>query len=172
MKDDLKEIRFENKTNINSQFDILSIEELFQRKILDHSIDTNHKVEFYIIFFAQDGKGNHNVDFTDFECSKGTILTIRKGQIQKFSSDSKLKGSLLIFTDDFLVSYLEEMETQKTMLLFNELIGDPKLQLSKSHFKNINENIARIKNEYFNIQDKHSLGIIRSASCTNQRKHS
>ncbi len=162
MKKPAKQIKFINRQNSNAQFDIIRFEELLQRTNLDHSIDVHHKVEFFIIMFIEEGKGKHNIDFTDHTCTKGTLLTIRKDQIQKFIKSGNLKGSLLLFTDDFLVSYLEEMEAQKTMLLFNELIGVPKIQLRKTNLISIQQNIERIKKEYFTLNDKHSLGIIRS----------
>lgn len=54
------------------------------------------------------------------------------------------------------------MEAQKTMLLFNELLGVPKLQLKDGDFQNVQQVIDRIKEEYFKVDDKHSLSIIRS----------
>ena len=157
-----KNIKFENHQNPNSQFDLIRLEELFLRKDLDHSPEDLHKVEFYIILFIEEGQGYHTIDFTDYQCSKGTLITIRKDQIHNFFKNSNLKGSLLLFTDDFLVSYLEDMEAQKSILLFNELLVEPKLQLVNIDFQTTYQIINRIKNEYLNINDKHSLSIIRS----------
>ncbi len=162
MKEKTKIIKFSNHQNPNSQFDLIRLEELILRRNLDHSPIDLHRVEFYIILFIEDGQGYHTIDFTDFECSRGTLITIRKDQIHKFVNSNNLKGSLLLFTDDFLVSYLEDMEVQKTILLFNELLVAPKLQLVKGDFEIINTIIGRIKEEYLNVKDKHSLSIIRS----------
>ena len=162
MKEITKNIKFRNPQNPNYQFDLIILEELFLKKNLDHSIAALHRVEFYIILFIEEGQGYHTVDFTDFKCSIGTLITIRKDQIHKFFRSNNLKGSLLLFTDEFLVSYLEEMEAQKAMLLFNESLGVPKLQLIDIDFKNVNQIINRIKEEYFMVNDKYSLSIIRS----------
>lgn len=157
-----KHIKFENNQNPDSHFDLVKLEELFQRKGMDHSPTNLHRVEFYLLIFIEKGDSLHTIDFTDYKCSKGTLLTIRKDQLHKFFRSSTVKGKLLIFTDEFLVSYLEKVEAHKTMLLFNELLGVPKLQLSDTHFKDIFQSIKRIENEYFKINDTHSLGIIRS----------
>ncbi|NLR93786.1 AraC family transcriptional regulator [Flammeovirga agarivorans] len=138
------------------------MEELFLRKDLDHKPEALHRVEFYIIIFIEDGEGYHSIDFNDFQCSKGTLITIRKDQIHKFFKDNNLKGSLLLFTNDFLVSYLEKAEVQKTMLLFNELLGVAKLQLQDQDFSKVFQIIHRIKEEYFDVNDEHSMHIIRS----------
>lgn len=157
-----KNIKFTNQKNTRSQFDILKLEELYKRKNIDHSIEEPHKVEFFILLFVEKGNGKHAIDFVEHKCSKGTLLTIRKDQIHRFYKKGNLKGCLLIFTDEFLISYLEELETQKTMLLFNELLGVPKIQLTPNNFKSISQIISRIHHEYFNVNDNHSLGIIRS----------
>lgn len=157
-----KNIKFQNQQNLKSQFDFIKLEELYQRKGLDHSIESHHKVEFYILLFIEKGRGHHTIDFTKYDCSKGTVLSIRKDQIHKFHISKDLKGSLLIFTDQFLVTYLEKMEAQKTMLLFNDSLSVPKLQLNEDAFNTIFDTIKRIGNEYFNINDEHSLGVIRN----------
>ena len=41
----------ENQQNRKAQFDIIKLEELYQRKNLNHSIEKHHKVEFYILLF-------------------------------------------------------------------------------------------------------------------------
>lgn len=162
MKEKTKHIKFDNQQNLKSQFDIVRLEELYQRTGLSHSIEAHHKVEFYILIFIKKGQGYHTIDFTDYKCVKGTLLTIRRDQIHKFFKSKTLKGVLLIFTNQFLVSYLEKMEAQKTMLLFNELLSIPKLQLDDASFNSVNQLIKRIENEYFTINDDHSLSVIRN----------
>ncbi len=162
MKEKTKSIKFKNHQNPISQFDLIRLEELFLREDLDHSPEILHRVEFYIILFIEEGQGYHTIDFTDFKYSKGTLITIRKDQLQKFFRSNNIKGSLLLFTNEFLVNYLEEMEAQKSILLFNELLGAPKLQLKENDFQNIYQLIHRIKEEYFKVNDNYSLAIIRS----------
>jgi AraC-like DNA-binding protein len=162
MKTVPKNIKFKNTQNSNTQFDIIKLEDLYQRTDLNHSIEDHHKVEFFILLFIENGKGYHTIDFTDYKCIKGTLLTIRKDQIHKFFINSNLKGSLLLFTSEFLANHLEKTETLKTMLLFNELLGVPKLQLDKKDFEVIGQIVKRVNNEYYSIKDKHSLSIIRS----------
>ena len=69
---------------------------------------------------------------------------------------------MVLFTNEFLVSYLEKLEAQKSIQVFNELLGVPKLQLSKAEFSEIAALIERMREEYFKTRDQHSLEIIRS----------
>lgn len=155
-------IKFVNETHPHSTFDLLRIEELFQRESLDHSPEQLHKVEFFIVIFITEGQGYHTVDFTDYKIKKGSVLTIRQGQLHKFNKNKSLKGYLVLFKDDFLISYLEKVETQKTFQLFNELIGEPKMQLGIKEFKFVQDIVGRMESEYEKIMDEYSLSIIRS----------
>lgn len=158
---DAVHIKFKNQQNPNAEFDLVRIEELFEIAGDDHSPDELHVVEFYNIFFVESGQGYHTIDFTDYACEAGTILTVRKDQLQKFFR-SNLKGSMLLFTDEFLVSYLEQLEALKSLQIFNELLGTPKVQLSNAEMEEIADLIKRMQDEYFSTNDQYSLEIIRS----------
>ncbi len=162
MKEKTVKVAFRNSINPKARFDLLKIEKLFERKNLDHDIEKLHKVNFFLLLFITEGSSKHTVDFTDYEIKSGSILTIRKDQIQKFCKTSDLKGYLLMFTDDFLVSYLERQETQRSLQLFNELLSSPFLQLDETYFEIILSIIKRIESEYFAVTDEYSLSIIRS----------
>ncbi|GAA0724803.1 helix-turn-helix domain-containing protein [Aquimarina litoralis] len=163
MKNDIKHIKFDNKTNPKSYFEIVQIEELLTRK-LDHDICKNHLVKFYIILFITEGEGFHTVDFVDYPYQKGTILLIRKDQIQKFFKSPNVKGFLLIFTEEFVISHLSKLEAIKSFQLFNELLSFPKIQLDPNDiaFSDFSTLINQMQLEY-KIKDEYSISITRSA---------
>ncbi len=162
MSEQLTKVKFQNQINPGSSFDLIKLEELLNRTTLDHNPEQLHKVDFFILFFVVDGQGYHTVDFTDYKYEKGTLLTIRKDQIHKFFRGGSQKGYLLLFTDEFLVSYLEKLEAQKSLQLFNELLGDPKIQLDETEFQEVRSIIERMDKEYFEVYDDYSLSLIRS----------
>ena len=162
MKDPFLHIKFKNQQNPESDFDLLAVERLFKRKALNHSPEKPHLVEFYMIIFVQEGQGKHNIDFIEYSYEKGTLLTVRKNQVHHFVKNNSVRGQLLLFKDEFLVSYLEKLEAQKTLQLFNELLGVPKIQLNAAEFKDIAAHVDRLSKEYQQIRDPYSLGIIRS----------
>jgi len=155
-------IKFQNRQNPKSEFDVIRLEELLKRKDLHHSPFQLHLVEFYMIILIEKGQGNHTIDFTDYSYDKGTLLTIRKDQLHRFHINNFSSGSILLFTDEFLVSYLEELEALKSLQLFNEFLGVPKIQLLDVEQKEISDIINRITKEYVNVNDDYSMGIIRS----------
>lgn len=162
MKEHLINVQFKNRQNPNAQFDLVKLESLFSRKDLNHSPLKIHIAGFYILLFIEDGHGQHRVDFKDYSYSKGSIVTIRKNQLHQFYKSNTVKGLMLLFTDDFLISYLENTEAKKAFQLFNELLGEPKIQLTDEEYNEINNLVTRINIEYFTINDSYSLEIIRS----------
>jgi AraC-like DNA-binding protein len=162
MKEPTVNVEFKNKQNPNAQFDLVKLESLLSRKGLNHSPLQIHIAGFYILLFIEGGKGQHRVDFKDYSYSKGSIITIRKDQLHQFYKSPTVKGLMLLFTNDFLISYLENTEAKKAFQLFNELLGDPKIQLTDKEYTEIQQLVQRINNEYFGINDSYSLGIIRS----------
>jgi len=163
MKETIQHIKFDNRTNPKSYFEVVQIEELLNRR-LDHDIYNNHIVKFYIIFVVTDGEGYHTIDFTDYKYQKGTVLLVRKDQIHRFFRSPNVKGYLLIFTEEFIVSHLNNLEALKSLQLFNELLSFPKIELETDNdeFSDLTILVRHIESEY-KIKDEYSVGITRSA---------
>lgn len=155
------EVNFNNRDNPKSYFEILKIEDLLQ-KDLDHDIGQSHLVKFFIIFFVYDGQGYHTVDFIDYKYKKGTVLLVRKGQIQKFFRSSTVQGYLLIFTEEFIISHLNRLEALRSMQLFNDSLSYPKIEFKKKEdFSDFTILLKHLETEY-KVKDNFSIGITRS----------
>ena len=161
MKKEVLEIDFINKDNPKSYFDIVKIEDLLQMD-LNHDIGNNHHVKFYIILFVYEGQGYHTIDFTDYNYKKGTVLLVRKDQIHKFFRSPNVKGYLLVFTEEFIISHLNKLEASRSMQLFNDSLSFPKIEFSSvESFTDFTILIKHLELEY-NIKDSFSIGITRS----------
>lgn len=155
-------ISFNNKRNPNAGLDLIRIEDLIGRSYPDHSPFEPHLVEFFILMLIEEGHSTHTLDFRDIPLKPGTLLSIRKDQVHRFHPASTLKGTMALFTDAFLVSYLEQEEALRTMQLFNEFIAEPHVQLDAEEFAQVRTLIARMQQEYAQAHDAFSLGILRS----------
>ncbi len=161
MKEKLKHIDFDNQDNPKSYFDIVKIEDLLQ-KDLNHDIAKNHLVKFYIILFIYEGEGYHTIDFTDYNYKRGTVLLIRKDQIHKFFRSPNVKGYLLVFTEEFIISHLNRLEALKSMQLFNDSLSFPKIEFNDEEaFSDFTVLLKHLELEY-GIRDNYSIGITRS----------
>ena len=128
-------IKFRNAQRPGESFDLIRLEDLYSRTNLDHSPFEFHRVEFFIILLIEEGTGSHVIDFTEHPFSPGTVITIRQNQIHRFVRNQKAKGSMLLFTSEFIWRYLEHQEALRSIQLFNEMLGSPKVQLSEEERK-------------------------------------
>lgn len=144
-----------------SNFKIAKIEDFFNTVDKD-VLEINHKVDFYTIMVITNDMGRHSIGYKDFYYSKGTILSIRKDQFNKFHKNTGVKGYVLFFKEEFLNRYLHEQEIAGTIQLFNELLTSPKTQFEDNDFEDILELIKKIEFEFFEVHDEYSLKIIRS----------
>lgn len=161
MDNGVKNIKFNRNKNPGIDFDILSLEEILQTQNLDHSPRELHRVEFYILIFITSGKGIHTIDFTEYEYSQGSVITIRKDQLHKFHK-SEATGFMLLFTEEFMLSYLEKSGARKLMELFNELFYSQKTDLNPKEFTQFTPLIREMEYEFHQPIDEHTSGIIRN----------
>nr|WP_225901864.1 helix-turn-helix transcriptional regulator [Zobellia barbeyronii] len=129
---------------------------------LKQDITLLHRVEFYQIIVITEGYGKHTVDFTDYEYSKQTLITIRKNQLQRFFKGSNSKGYLLLFTENFVASLLSQKEVARCHELFNKFLTSPKITLDDEDYKSVISLINHIEIEYIRNYDEFSCGIIRN----------
>ncbi len=161
MSDEIKRIRFDAEKHPGIGFDVFPVQYLFARKNLDHDPGILHRVNFYILILITKGFGKHTIDFVEYNLNPGTVLMIRKDQVHKFH-ENDAEGIILLFTEEFLLSFLEQSESEKIIQLFNELLGSPKLTLSKAQLESYLTLIEEIKGEFQRQHDAHTSSIIRS----------
>ena len=161
MKKHIAKIDFSKNGSKKIQFDIVSYEDILNKKPHNHNQFEFHKLSFYVIFLCTGNSGKYNLNFTEYELSKGSLFTIRKDNIHKFFKN-RATGILLVFTEDFVLKYSNEKEASKTFLLFNEMLTSPSLQLSDSNYIEILNLINAIKKEVPFSNSDNIQSIIRS----------
>lgn len=159
--EELKRIRFTNTTLPSSHFDVVKIEDILGRA-MDHDPTKLHIVNFHVLMVFTAGEGYHTIDFTDYSYSQGTVLTIRKDQVHKFFPSTNTKGYLIVFTEDFILSFLQNNDAVKSFRLFNEALASPKVQVDEAGFPDIMHLTSYMEKEYLAAKDESSAGILRS----------
>lgn len=161
MQDNYSDIKFDRAKGPAIGFEILPFENMLQRKDLNHDPKNLHRVHFYLLIFVTSGHGKHTIDFKEYEYAKGSVLTIRKNQIHNFHS-GKAKGFMLLFTEEFVLSYLEKTSANIVSELFNELLFGQHTSLDKYEQEEVLTLVKQIQNEFKNSIDDHTPGIVRN----------
>lgn len=161
MANPIVNIKFRQKEGASPSFELMRLEEVYQRQDLDHNPEDLHRVEFFILLFIESGIGRHVIDFEQFELSPGVLLTIRKDQIHRFVR-GEARGYMLLFTEEFVISYFNQIEVLKSLQIFNELMGSPLVQLLPGETEEIRQLVMEMDKEFFSHRDPYSSPIIRS----------
>nr|WP_298518695.1 helix-turn-helix transcriptional regulator [uncultured Kordia sp.] len=134
---------------------------MFKKSPKDHKPTENHKLSFYVLFVITAGEGTHTINYKTYSYKKGTIFSLRKGVIHKFT-DSGADGTLLAFTDDFIIKHIGKNEGLKALQLFNELIESPKIEVNASTFLEIEIILEQLNNEMNVEKDLYTSSVKRS----------
>lgn len=62
-----------------------------------------HRIEFHMLVLVTRGAFAHMVDFEHYTCSKGTLLALRPGQVQRFQRAPEWQGWVAMFRPEFLL---------------------------------------------------------------------
>lgn len=69
---------------------------------LDHRVDRPHQLGFFVLLLVTEGEATHHVDFEPVPLRPGTLVFIRRGQVQQFELPDEFDGRLIVFTEAFL----------------------------------------------------------------------
>ncbi len=161
MSEEIINISFDHKKVPAIDFEILPFESILQRNHLTHNPRHLHRVDFYLLILITSGYGKHTVDFREYELKPGSVLTIRKDQLHCFHNGTH-KGFLLLFTEEYALSYLDASEAHKVAELFNELLFSQHTQPDEKAFEEVLTLTRQIEHELQQPFDNHTPGIIRN----------
>lgn len=102
---DVIDIAYDNPDRLPAGLEVLTFTALKSR--LRSSVARRpSRLDFHQVMLVRGGKGTAMVDFVAHPCTRGTLLHLRPGQVQRLPSDARgrpadLDAVLLLFTADF-----------------------------------------------------------------------
>lgn len=82
--------------------EVMTIDELRNRMPLGqrHFV---HRIQFHLLVLVTGGRFTHMVDFEHYPCSRGTLLALHPGQVQRFERAPGWQGWVAMFRPEFLL---------------------------------------------------------------------
>jgi AraC family transcriptional regulator, transcriptional activator of pobA len=121
----IPKISFRNE-RIDSGFECLSLKELTASvPATDHDPGKPHRIGFFVLLFITGKQVKHQVDFKKHMLSDKDCLLIAQNQVHAFDKKEKYEGTILLFTQDFLLNYLSKATYSKISRLFNYHLYSP-----------------------------------------------
>jgi len=136
------DIPFNKVHNEQIEFHIIDMKILCETKI-EHDLEYPHRLKFNSIMIVIDGVGIHNIDFTSYNYTKGTVFFVKKGQVNAFTLNPNFRCYFLQFSDDFLNRLVQNGIYE----IFDYMRYSVKMQLDTKTYEDILLNISLLNNQ-------------------------
>lgn len=121
----IPDVSFNHQESSSHEIQVLELEELYQRdKALVQTMTQPHRISFFNLIYIENGEGCHQIDFESYPYDSGSFIFVQKNQVHAFDSrhldsnpinanqsdlNSRVKGKVLLFTQDFIDQALINM---------------------------------------------------------------
>lgn len=119
--------KYSFRKGLPQEFEIVDLSELYtkSKNILTHL----HRSGFYHIIWFQDCNVTHLVDFKPVKIKPNSLLFLKKDVVHRFDDKEKVKGKVLLFTDNFFCKTETDMKFLRQTILFNDLMEVSQIEL-------------------------------------------
>ena len=132
------------------QFDVYNLEE-YQKLNSEHSAKP-HSHTFYQIIWFKNNKGNHVIDFENYDIKKDILFFVAKNQVHYFEKRTDYSGYLIHFNESFLLSNETDINFFLTYSIFNNK-QEPYFQIPQKLKHKIATYFSQIKDEVENTDE-------------------
>ncbi len=129
-----------NEPVVTGKFNIRAIADILDGKDLVHDL---HRHDFFFILAMQNGIGNHEIDFTDYEIQNNSIFILRPGQVHQLKLKAGSTGFLAEFDSGFY-NPKDKLANQRLIKAGNKNF----CAFEAERFKKLQDVLAYIFNEY------------------------
>jgi AraC family transcriptional regulator, transcriptional activator of pobA len=119
--------------------------------------DPKHCLTYFDITFIIEGEGRFLIDGNEFTIGSGQLFFTAPNQIREWKIDSMPKGLVLIFEEEFICNFFNDVQFVKKLSFFTPSLHNPNLTLTEEqgqYFENI---LIQIENEISSKKDNHLL---------------
>ncbi|SEB81579.1 AraC-type DNA-binding protein [Tenacibaculum sp. MAR_2009_124] len=134
---------------------IFSIQNLTQLLKDGDMFEKIHRHDFFYILVIHSGKGNHQIDFENFNISGNSIFILKPGQVHQLYLKKDSQGYLICFETDFY--QIQDIQTKK---VFNTVNRVNLFSIPFNSFQNIKPHFDAIYNEHTSQQSLFKKSII------------
>ncbi len=94
----IRQISSSDREQATASFTIRKVEDLLAGKDLFHDL---HRHDFFFMLALQNGKGIHEIDFTNYDISDNAVFFLRPGQVHQLQLKAGSTGYLMEFNNEF-----------------------------------------------------------------------
>ena len=117
-------------------------------------ITTNpHRTCYYQLLLITKGNGTIWIDSNKYELQSKLMIVVSKGQIAAMDFSDDVKGSVLLFSEEYIYKQPEDLAWINNLLLFDLSISPPVIKLSDDEYNELLAMINKINSEMITDED-------------------
>lgn len=120
-----------------------------------------HRTNFYILLFVTHGCSRHMIDFEVLDIRKGDFFIIRPGQVHAFYPSVDSDGTIIAFTEDFLLQRADLRILSENTEALSELSIGCHFSLRANGGERIDRHIQMIQQELCGAYDELQESILQ-----------
>ncbi len=142
-----------NEPVVTGRFKIRAVADILDGKDLVHDL---HRHDFFFILALQNGKGNHEIDFTDYEIQSNSLYILRPGQVHQLKLKAGSNGFLAEF-DSAFYNPKDKLANQRLIKAGNKNF----CAFEAERFKKIQDVLSHILHE-FTLKQEGYIEVIKA----------
>lgn len=129
--------------------------EFYANNLISHcneflnSIALPHKHDFYLTVLFTAGTGIHEIDFTSYDITAGSVFLLNPGQTHHWTLSDDIDGYIFFHSESFYDLYYTDKKVAEFPFFYTRQ-NTPKIQLPSSELKIVSEYFQKINYEYTN----------------------
>ncbi|MUH72266.1 AraC family transcriptional regulator [Psychrosphaera haliotis] len=125
-------INFNHKKSNQAEVEIFELESLYKQVDHEDSPQKLHRITFFMWVYIEHGYGSHIVDFKEYAFNPGSIIFVRREQVQAFDFSLMPGGKVIVFTQAFLDKLHSNMRLPNYTPTHLSQSRSPVIQLDKA----------------------------------------
>lgn len=106
----IPELTFRSKVSSTIPLKTVDLDFLYtNRASLPIAPETPHRLDFNVLIYIEEGEGEHFIDFVRIPFKGNSFIFVRKNQVHAFDFGRKVKGKLILFSNEFITHVQESL---------------------------------------------------------------
>jgi AraC-like DNA-binding protein len=102
---------------------VIELDELLH--VHRETITNPHRIRYYQLLFIIEGSGNLWIDSNKYSFQDKAMLAVSKGQIQIMEFSKNIKGYAILFSEEYIYKYPQDIGWINNLLLFDHTAASP-----------------------------------------------
>lgn len=96
-----------------------------------------HRINYYQILLIEKGSGSYYIDEQQFDFTSKSFISLAKGQIEYFKGISDCEGYAVLFSDEYVYKYPEDLKWINKLILFDQTLNPANIKLNNNEFEEL-----------------------------------